>query len=104
MRISPYEDGPFEYDEDPFRENLQPPTDNDLLQEIGERNLRVVRSVAAGMKLSNVEVAITYDNQIEIKEFTIRGLLLPLSPEEKEEENKKREERIRKLLDQLKQG
>ncbi len=104
MRISPYEDGPFEYDEDPFREKLQPPTDSELLQEIGERNLRIIRQVAAGMNLGNVEVTATYDNQVEIKEFTIRGLLLPLSPEEKEEERKKREERIRKLLNQLSQG
>lgn len=78
--------------------------EDETLQEIGERNLRIIRQVAAGMKLSNVEVAVTYDNQIEIKEFTIRGLLLPISPEEEEEERKKREERIRKLIDQLKQG
>ncbi len=104
MRISPYEDSPFEYDEDPFREGLPPLTADETLQKIGEQNCRIVRQVAAGMNLGNVEVAITYDNQIEIKEFTIRGLLLPLSPEEKEEENKKREERIRKLLDQLNQG
>lgn len=104
MRISPYEDGPFEYDEDPFREKPQPPTDSELLQEIGERNLRIIRQVAAGMNLGNVEVAITYDNQVDIKEFTIRGLLLPLSPEEEEEAEKKREERCRKLFDQLKQG
>lgn len=78
--------------------------ESELLQEIGERNLRVIRQLAAGMHLGNVEVAITYDNQVEIKEFTIRGLLLPLSPEEEEEERKKREERLRKLLDQLKQG
>ena len=75
-----------------------------FLQEIGERNLRIIRQVAAGMKLSNVEVAITYDNCIDVKEFTIRGLLLPLSPEEEEEAEKKRDERFRKLLDQLKQG
>lgn len=104
MRVSPYEDGPFEYDEDPFRERPQPPMDSELLQEIGERNLRIIRQVAAGMNLGNVEVAVTYDNRVEIKEFTIRGLLLPLSPEEEEEERKKREERFRKLLDQLKQG
>lgn len=104
MRISPYEYGPFEYEEDPFREKLQPPTDSELLQEIGERNCCIVRQVAAGMNLGNVEVAVTYDDRVEIKEFTIRGLLLPLSPEEEEEERKKREERIRKLLDQLKQG
>lgn len=78
--------------------------EDEMLQEIGERNIRIIRQVAAGMNLSNVEVAITYDNQIEIKEFTIRGLLLPLSPEEEEEERKKRDERFRKLLDQLKQG
>lgn len=75
-----------------------------FLQEIGERNLHTIRQVAAGMKLSNVEVAITYDNCIDVKEFTIRGLLLPLSPEEEEEGRKKRDERFRKLFDQLKQG
>lgn len=75
-----------------------------FLQEIGERNLHTIRQVAAGINLGNVEVAITYDNRIDVKEFTIRGLLLPLSPEEEEEAKKKREERIRKLLDQLKQG
>lgn len=94
MRVSPYEDGPFEYDEDPFREKLHPPTDSELLQEIGERNLRLIRSVAAGMNLGNVEVAVTYDDRVEIKEFTIRGLLLPLSPEEEEEAKKKREEKV----------
>lgn len=78
--------------------------EDEFLQEIGERNLRVIRQVAAGMNLGNVEVAITYDSQVDVKEFTIRGLLLPLSPEEEEEERKKREERIRKLLDQLNQG
>lgn len=78
--------------------------EDEMFQEIGERNLRVIRQVAAGMNLSNVEVAVTYDNQVEIKEFTIRGLLLPLSPEEEEGTKKKREERFRKLLDQLKQG
>lgn len=56
------------------------------------------------MNLGNVEVTATFDNQVEIKEFTIRGLLLPLSPEEEEEAKKKRAERIRKLIDQLKQG
>lgn len=104
MRVSPYEDGPFEYDEDPFREKQAPPTDDEMLQEIGERNLHVIRQVAAGMNLGNVEVTATFDNRVEIKEFTIRGLLLPLSPEEEEEAKKKREERFRKLLDQLKQG
>lgn len=77
---------------------------DEFLQEIGERNLRIIRQVAAGMNLGNVEVTVTYDSQVEIKEFTIRGLLLPLSPEEEEEAKKKREERFRKLLDQLKQG
>ena len=104
MRVSPYEDGPFEYDEDPFREKIEPPTDDNMLQEIGERNLRIIRQVAAGMNLGNVEVAITYDNRIDVKEFTIRGLLLPLSPGWEEEVKKRREERFRKLLDQLKQG
>ena len=104
MRISPYEDGPFEYDEDPFRGGLPPLTTDETLQKIGEQNCRIVRQVATGMNLGNVEVAVTYDNQIEIKEFTIRGLLLPISPEEEEEAKKKREERFRKLLDQLNQG
>ena len=104
MRISPYEDGPFEYDEDPFREKIAPPTDDNMLQEIGERNLHTIRQVAAGMNLGNVEVTATFDNRVEIKELTIRGLLLPISPEEEEEAKKKREERVRKLLDQLKQG
>ena len=78
--------------------------EGELLQEIGERNIRIVRQVAAGMNLGNVEVSVTYDDRVEIKEFTIRGLLLPLSPEEEEKEQKKREERFRKLFDQLKQG
>lgn len=77
--------------------------ENEFLQEIGERNLRVIRQIAAGMHLGNVEVAITYDSSIDVKEFTTRGLLLPLSPEEEEEAEKKREEKVRKLLDQLKQ-
>ena len=85
MRVSPYEDGPFEYDEDPFREKIEPPTSDEMLRDIGERNLHMIRQVAAGMNLGNVEVAITYDNRIDVKEFTIRGLLLPLSPEEEEE-------------------
>ena len=88
MRISPYEDGPFEYDEDPFREKIAPPTDDEKLQEIGERNLHIIRQIAAGMNLGNVEVTVTYDNQVDVKEFTIRGLLLPLSPEEEEEAEK----------------
>lgn len=77
--------------------------EGEFLREIGERNIDIVRKIAAGMHLGNVEVAITYDNCIDVKEFTIRGLLLPPSPEEEEEAEKKREERIRKLLDQLKQ-
>lgn len=88
----------------PHEEPLFSSEENNMLQEIGERTLRMIRQVAAGMKLSNVEVAITYDNCIDVKEFTIRGLLLPLSLEEEEEERKKREERLRKLFDQLKQG
>lgn len=104
MRVSPYEDGPFEYDEDPFREKIEPPTSDEMLRDIGERNLHMIRQVAAGMNLGNVEVAITYDNRIDVKEFTIRGLLLPLSPEEEEEAKKKREEGGRKLLDQLRRG
>lgn len=78
--------------------------EEEFFREIGERNLRVIRQLAAGMHLGNVEVAITYDTSVDVKEFTIRGLLLPLSPEEEEEAKKKREERVRKLLDQLKQG
>lgn len=104
MRISPYEDGPFEYDEDPFREKIAPPTDDEALQEIGERNRHIIQQVTDAMHLSNVEVTITYDNRIDVKEFTIRGLLLPLSPDWEKEVKKKREERARKLLDQLKQG
>lgn len=88
----------------PHEEPLFLSEENNMLQEIGERTLRMIRQVAAGMKLSNVEVAITYDNCIDVKEFTIRGLLLPISPEEEEEAEKKREERFRKLFDQLKQG
>ena len=103
MRVSPYEDGPFEYDEGPFREKLQPPTDDENLRDIGARNLHMIRQVAAGMNLGNVEVTVTYDNRLDVKEFTIRGLLLPISPEEEEEERKKREERIRTLIDQLNQ-
>lgn len=88
----------------PHEELLFSSEKNNMFQEIGARNLSVIRQVAAGMNLGNVEVTATYDNQVEIKEFTIRGLLLPLSPEEEEEAKKKREERFRKLLDQLKQG
>lgn len=87
----------------PHEEPLFSSEENKMLQEIGERNLRIIREVVAGMKLSNVEVAITFDSRIDVKEFTIRGLLLPLSPEEEEEAEKKREERFRKLIDQLSQ-
>lgn len=87
----------------PHEEPLFSSEENKTLQEIGERSLRIIREVVAGMKLSNVEVAITFDSRIDVKEFTIRGLLLPLSPEEEEEAEKKREERSRKLIDQLKQ-
>lgn len=76
--------------------------DDEFLREVGERTLCMIRQLSAGMNLGNVEVAITYDSRIDVKEFTIRGLLLPLSPEEEEEAEKKREERVRKLLDQLK--
>lgn len=76
--------------------------ENEFLRGLGERNLSIIRQLAAGMNLGNVEVALTYDNRIDVKEFTIRGLLLPISPEEEAE--KKREEKVRKLLDQLKQG
>lgn len=78
--------------------------EDEMFQEIGERSLHIIRQVTAGMNLSNVEVAITFDSSIDVKEFTIRGLLLPLSPEEEEEVEKKRKERFRKLLDQLKRG
>lgn len=88
----------------PHEEPLFSPEENNTLQEIGERPLRMIRQIAAGMHLGNVEVAITYDTSVDVKEFTIRGLLLPLSPEEEEEAKKKREERLRKLIDQLKQG
>lgn len=77
--------------------------EDEFLQEIGERNLHTIRQVAAGMNLSNVEVAITYDNCIDVKEFTIRGLLLPLSPEMEEEERRKEEQKVRELIGQLKQ-
>lgn len=65
--------------------------ESEFLRGIGKRNLSVIRQLAAGMHLGNVEVAITYDNRIDVKEFTIRGLLLPISPEEEEEERRKEE-------------
>ena len=77
--------------------------ESEFLRGIGERNLSVIRQIAAGMHLGNVEVALTYDNRIDVKEFTIRGLLLPISPEMEEEERRKEEQKIRELLDQLKQ-
>lgn len=78
----------------PHEEPLFSSEENKMLQEIGEINLRIIREVVAGMKLSNVEVAITFDSRIDVKEFTIRGLLLPLSPEEEEEAEKKREGKV----------
>ena len=57
---------------------MTPEEESDFLREIGERHLGIVQKIAAGMRLGNVEVAITYDPQIEIKEFTIRGDLLSL--------------------------
>ena len=77
--------------------------ENEFLRGIGKRNLSVIQQVAAGMNLGNVEVAITYDNRIDVKEFTIRGLLLPISPEMEEEERRKEEKKVRELLGQLKQ-
>lgn len=72
----------------PHEEPLFSPEENNTLQEIGERTLRMIRQIAAGMHLGNVEVAITYDTSVDVKELTIRGLLLPLSPEEEEEAKK----------------
>lgn len=76
--------------------------ENEFLRGIGKRNLSVIRQLAAGMHLGNVEVAITYNNRIDVKEFTIRGDLLPISPEGEEEERRTEEQKIRELLDQLK--
>lgn len=78
--------------------------ESEFLGGIGKRNLSVIRQLAAGMHLGNVEVAITYNNSIDIKEITIRGDLLPISPEMEEEERRKEEQKVRELLDQLKQG
>lgn len=69
--------------EDLFNEELKPLTHEEFLQKIGEYNRWVVQQVTRGMNLVNAEVSITYDSQIDIKEFTIRGLLLPL-PADKE--------------------
>jgi len=77
--------------------------EREFLRGIGKRNLSVIRQLVTGMHLGNVEVAITYDNRIDVKEFTIRGLLLPISPEMEEEERKKEEQKVRELLSQLKQ-
>lgn len=77
--------------------------ENEFLRGIGKRNLSVIRQLAAGMHLGNVEVAITYDNRIDVKEFTIRGDLLPISPEMEEEERRKEEQKVRELLSQLNQ-
>lgn len=77
--------------------------ENEFLRGIGKRNLSVIRQLAAGMHLGNVEVAITYDNRIDVKEFTIRGDLLPISPEMEEEGRRKEEQKVRELLNQLKQ-
>ena len=77
--------------------------ENEFLRGIGKRNLNIIRQIAAGMHLGNIEVAITYDNRIDVKEFTIRGDLLPISPEMEEEERRKEEQKVRKLLRQLKQ-
>ena len=44
-------------------------------KKIGEGNRWIVQQVARGMNLTNAEVSITYDSQIDIKEFTIQGLL-----------------------------
>lgn len=58
-----------------FNEESEPLTHEELLQKIGESNRWIVQQVARGMNLVNAEVSITYDRQIDIKEFTIRGLL-----------------------------
>ena len=58
-----------------FNEESEPLTHEELLQKIGEGNRWIVQQVARGMNLTNAEVSITYDSQIDIKEFTIRGLL-----------------------------
>lgn len=77
--------------------------ESEFLRGIGKRNPSVIRQIVAGMHLGDVEVAITYDNRIDVKEFTIRGDLLPISPEMEEEERRKEEQQVRELLGQLKQ-
>lgn len=61
--------------EDLFNEESEPLTHEEVLQKIGEGNRWIIQQVARGMNLANAEVSITYDNQIDIKEFTIRGLI-----------------------------
>lgn len=61
--------------EDLFNEESEPLTHEEVLQKIGDGNRWIVQQVARGMNLTNAEVSITYDSQIDIKEFTIRGLL-----------------------------
>ncbi|WP_298592089.1 hypothetical protein [uncultured Rothia sp.] len=61
--------------EDLFNEESKPLTHEEVLQKIGEGNRWIVQQVTRGMNLVNAEVSITYDSQIDIKEFTIRGLL-----------------------------
>lgn len=61
--------------EDLFNEESEPLTHEEVLQKIGYGNRWIVQQVARGMNLTNAEVSITYDSQIDIKEFTIRGLL-----------------------------
>lgn len=61
--------------EELFNEESEPLTHEEVLQKIGDGNRWIVQQVARGMNLTNAEVSITYDSQIDIKEFTIRGLL-----------------------------
>ena len=56
-------------------EESEPLTYEELLRRIGENNRWVVQQVTRGMNLVNTEVSITYDSQVDIKEFTLRGLL-----------------------------
>ena len=88
----------------PHEEPLFSPEENNTLQEIGERSRHIIQQVTDAMHLGNVEVAITFDSRIDVKEFTIRGLLLPITPEMQEEARRKEEEKVRKLIDQLKRG
>lgn len=61
--------------EDLFDKESKPLTHEEFLQKIGEGNRWIIQQVTRGMNLTNSEVSVTYDSQIEIKEFTIRGLL-----------------------------